>query len=157
MVELHVPPLRERSADVRELALHYAAQFAARYGRPVEGITEEALERLQAYHWPGNVRELRNVLDRAVLLSRGGVLRLSELRLGAASPRASSRSDIERIVGYPPSISLDQVEADHIRKVLGSVDGHMGNAAEILGIHRNTLARKVREFDIGTTTATEDG
>ena len=156
VVQLHVPPLRERSADIRELALHYAAQFAARYGRPVEGITEEALERLQAYHWPGNVRELRNVLDRAVLLSRGGVLRLSELRLGAASPRASSRSDIERIAGYPPSISLDQVEADHIRKVLGSVDGHMGNAAEILGIHRNTLARKVREFDIGTTTATED-
>jgi DNA-binding NtrC family response regulator len=157
VVELHVPPLRERGDDVRELALHYATQFATRYGRPLEGITEEAIQRLQAYHWPGNVRELRNVLDRAVLLARGGVLRFSELRLGAASPRASSRSDTESVSGYPPSVSLDEVEADHIRKVLGSVDGHMGNAADILGIHRNTLARKVREFDIQTPKATVDG
>ena len=90
-----------RRRGPRELALHYAAHFTARYDRPVEGITEEVIERLQAYHWPGNVRELRNVLDRAVLLSRGGVLRLSELRLGAASPRASSRSESESISGYP--------------------------------------------------------
>ena len=156
VVELHVPPLRERGDDVRELALHYVAHFADRYDRPMEGITEEAIQRLQAYHWPGNVRELRNVLDRAVLLSRGGVLRFSELRLGAASPRTASRSSTDDIAGYPPSLSLDEVEADHIRKVLASVQGHMGNAAEILGIHRNTLARKVREFDIETATATED-
>ena len=155
VVELHVPPLRERGDDVRELALHYTAQFAARYSRPIQGITEEAIQRLQTYRWPGNVRELRNVLDRAVLLSRGGVLRFSELRLGAASPRVSSRSDTEGIAGYPPSVSLDQVEADHIRKVLLAVKGHMGNAADVLGIHRNTLARKVREFDIETTAATE--
>jgi DNA-binding NtrC family response regulator len=150
VVELHVPPLRERGDDTRELALHYVAHFADRYDRPMEGITEEAIQRLQAYHWPGNIRELRNVLDRAVLLSRGGVLRSSELRLGAASPRTSSRSDGGNISGYPPSISLDEVEADHIGRVLISVKGHMGNAAEILGIHRNTLARKVREFDIET-------
>ena len=84
------------------------------------------------------------------------MLRFSELRLGAASPRTASRSSTDDIAGYPPSLSLDEVEADHIRKVLASVQGHMGNAAEILGIHRNTLARKVREFDIETATATED-
>jgi DNA-binding NtrC family response regulator len=78
------------------------------------------------------------------------VLRLSELKLGAASPGASSRSDNQDLSGYPPSVSLDEVEADHIGRVLASVNGHMGNAAEILGIHRNTLARKVREFDIKT-------
>ena len=150
VVELHVPPLRERGDDIRELALHYVAHFAKRYARPMEGITEEAIRHLQAYHWPGNVRELRNVLDRAVLLSRGGVLHLSELRLGAASPRAPSRSKIDDITGYPPSISLDEVEADHIRRVLDFTKGHMGNAAEILGIHRNTLARKIREFEIDT-------
>ena len=155
VVELHVPPLRERGDDIRELALHYVAHFADRYDRTMEGITEEAIQRLQDYHWPGNVRELRNVLDRAVLLSRGRVLRFSEIRLGTASPRASSRSDSQDISGYPPSISLDEVEADHIGRVLVSVGGHMGNAAEILGIHRNTLARKVREFDIET--ATEGG
>ncbi len=157
VVELHVPPLRERADDIRELALHYVAQFADRYSRPMEGITEEAIERLQAYAWPGNVRELRNVLDRAVLLSRGGVLRLSELRLGTASPRASSRSDSDSISGYAPSVSLAEVESDHIGKVLVSVNGHMGKAAEILGIHRNTLARKVREFEIDTAAEAEDG
>ena len=155
VVELHVPRLRERGDDVRELALHYVAHFAKRYARPMEGITEEAIQCLQAYHWPGNVRELRNVLDRAVLLSRGGVLHLSELRLGAASPRAPSRSKVDGITGYPPSTSLDEVEADHIRRVLDFTKGHMGNAAEILGIHRNTLSRKVREFEIDT--AAEDG
>ncbi len=152
VVEMHVPPLRERGDDVRELALHYVAHFAERYARPMEGITEEAIQRLQAYHWPGNVRELRNVLDRAVLLSRGGVLRSSELRLGATSPRASARSQIDDVAGYPPSTSLDKVEADHIRRVLRLTEGHMGHAAEILGIHRNTLARKVREFEMDTET-----
>ena len=76
--------------------------------------------------------------------------------LGAASPRAASRSSTDDIAGYPASLSLDEVEADHVRRVLLSVEGHMGNAAEVLGIHRNTLARKVREFDIETATATED-
>ncbi len=155
VVELHVPPLRARGDDIRELALHYVSHFAERYSRPMVGITEEAIERLQAYHWPGNVRELRNVLDRAVLLSRGGVLRLGGLRLGTASPRHSSRSAIDHISGYPSSTSLEDVESDHIRRVLISTGGHMGNAAEILGIHRNTLARKVRELDIET--AAEDG
>ena len=157
VVELHVPPLRRRGDDIRELALHYVAHFADRYSRTMAGITEEALQRLQAYHWPGNVRELRNVLDRAVLLSRGGMLRSCELRMGGASPRTSARPGTDNISGYSPSISLDDVEADHIGRVLVSVEGHMGNAAEILGIHRNTLARKVREFDIETGTATEEG
>ena len=82
-------------------------------------------------------------------------MRSSELRLGVASPRAPSPSKMDDITGYPPSISLDEVEADHIRRVLHFTEGHMGNAAEILGIHRNTLARKVREFDLDTATATD--
>ena len=157
VVELHVPALRERRDDIRELALHYVTHFAERYARPMKGITEEALRRLEAYPWPGNVRELRNVLDRAVLLSKGGVLRHSELRLGGASPRAAAPSGTDDASGYPPSTSLDEVERDHIRRVLASVNGHMGNAAKILGIHRNTLARKVGESDIGTATAQPEG
>jgi two-component system response regulator HydG len=157
VVELHVPPLRERGDDVRELTLHYVAHFSERYARPIEGITAEALQRLEAYHWPGNVRELRNVLDRAVLLSRDGVLRSSELRLGGASPRASSASGADHVVGYPPSTPLDEVERDHIRRVLASVNGHMGNAAITLGIHRNTLARKVGESERDTATAPQEG
>ncbi len=156
VVELELPPLRERGDDIRELALHFVAHFAERNGRPMEGITEEALHRLEDYSWPGNVRELRNVLDRAVLLSRGGVARSGDLRMGAGSPRASARSRTSAL-GYSPSLSLDKVEADHIRRVLVHVGGHMGRAADVLGIHRNTLTRKVREFAIEVESPAEDG
>jgi DNA-binding NtrC family response regulator len=149
VVQLHLPPLRERGSDVRELALHFAADFARRYDRPVRAITEAALLRLAAHGWPGNVRELRNVIDRAVLLSTGAVLHSGELRLGAGSPRASGRAAGEAFEGYPPSVSLEQVEADHVRRVLASVGGHMGKAAEVLGIHRNTLTRKVQDYGLG--------
>ena len=157
VVELHLPPLRDRGDDVRELALHFAADFARRYDRPVRAITEAALNRLAGHGWPGNVRELRNVLDRAVLLAADGVLRSGGLRLGAGSPRASARAGTEAQGGYPPTLALEQVEADHIRRVLGSVGGHMGKAAEVLGIHRNTLTRKVQEYGLDAGGAGEAG
>ena len=156
VVELELPELRERGADIRELALHFVAHFAERNGRPLESITEAALQRLEAYSWPGNVPELRNVLDRAVLLSSGGVVRSSDLRMGAGSPRGFARSRTSTS-GYSPSLSLDEVEADHIKRVLAHVDGHMGRAADVLGIHRNTLTRKVRQFDIEVEPLPEGG
>ena len=148
VVELHLPPLRDRSRDIRELALHFAGAFAHRYERSVTAITERALDRLAAHAWPGNVRELRNVMDRAVLLAGGAVLRSSELRLGAGSPRASAREEGGAMGAYPADLSLPEVEADHIRRVLNHVDGHMGKAALTLGIHRNTLTRKVQEYGL---------
>ena len=137
----------ERGEDLRELALHFAGHFAARYGRPIHGITEGALRRLAGHGWPGNVRELRNVLDRAVVLAGGEILRAADLRLGAASPRTSPLSP-EGGDPFPATLSLAEVEAAHIRKVLAAEDGHMGRAAQVLGIHRNTLTRKVREYGL---------
>ncbi|MEZ4424938.1 MAG: sigma-54 dependent transcriptional regulator [Gemmatimonadota bacterium] len=147
VVELALPPLRERGDDLRELTLHFLGIFGERYGRPVQGITEQALERLAAHTWPGNVRELRNVLDRAVLMASDGVVRAGDLRLGAGAPTAAPRSGPEA-GAYPVSLSLAEVEAEHIRRVLDSVGGHMGRAAEGLGIHRNTLTRKVQEYGL---------
>jgi len=155
VVELHLPPLRVRGEDIRALALHLIAQFAARYNRPVEAISEDALARLEEYAWPGNVRELRNVLDRAVLLANGSVIRSGQLRLGIGSPRASARSEDDGVHRYPPTLSLDEVEADHILRVLSFAGGHMGKAAGILGIHRNTLTRKVQEHGIEVEHPTE--
>lgn len=148
VVDIHLPPLRERGPDVRALAVHFAATFARRHGSDVSAITERALERLEAHSWPGNVRELRNVMDRAVLLASGSVLRSGHLRVGEASPRASSRPTAPGPVGYPPELSLAEVEAHHIERVLTSTQSHIGRAAEVLGIHRNTLTRKVREYEI---------
>lgn len=151
VVDIALPPLRARGADVRSLALHFASVFAARHGRPLRAISEQALERLTQHDWPGNVRELRNVMDRAVLLSTGPVLSSGSLRLGDASPRTSALEAHAREAGYPASLSLADVEADHIERVLLAHDGQVAKAADVLGIHRNTLTRKMRLYGLSTT------
>jgi DNA-binding NtrC family response regulator len=148
VVEIAIPPLRVRGRDIRRLALHFASVFARRHGRPVRALSARALESLEAYSWPGNVRELRNVMDRAVMLSRGGVVKVSSLRLGPAAPNAGPRR-AEPADGYRATASLAEVEADHITRVLAATEGNLSRAAEILGIHRNTLARKVKDYAIG--------
>jgi DNA-binding NtrC family response regulator len=153
VVEVEVPPLRRRPQDVLPLAFHFARRFSTRYSRPIRALSEQAVSRLTTYPWPGNVRELRNVIDRAVLLARGGVVRSHDIRLGPDAPRTSP---VEQGVGlgYSPTLSLKQVEAAHIRSVLEHTGGRMGEAAEILGIHRNTMTAKVREHGIDAHPAT---
>jgi DNA-binding NtrC family response regulator len=149
VIEVPLPPLRERDEDIEPLALHFAAHFARSYGRPVRGISREALRRVRAYPWPGNVRELRNVMDRGVLLCRGTVLSTEDLLLGESAPRGSPR-DVGEASGYAATLSLAEVEARHIRSALLRAAGHLGEASRTLGIHRNTLARKIREYGIAS-------
>ena len=111
------------------------------------------MARLEEADWPGNVRELRNVMDRAVLLSSGPTIRTGDLRLGIAAPSGAARGGTGSEAGYSPTLSLEEVEADHLRRVLASVDGHMAKTADVLGIHRNTLARKMRQYGIDATSA----
>jgi len=148
VVELHLPPLRTRGSDVRQLALHFAAHFAARHGKALRGVTETALRRLEDAPWPGNVRELRNVIDRAVLLAHGDVIRSTDLRLGHAAPTTSAHASASGGDGYAPQLSLEAVESDHIRRALTAFDGHVAHTAQSLGIHRNTLTRKMKQYDI---------
>lgn len=157
VVEAELPPLRERTGDIRLLTLHFAALFAQQHGRPIRGIAEDALRELEASDWPGNVRELRNVVDRAVLLARDGVILRGGLRMGNASPHAGARGDGAEQPGYPVTTSLEEVEADHIARVLDSVHGQVGRAARILGVHRNTLSRKISEYGIGAGQTSEAG
>ncbi len=147
VVEVALPPLRNREGDLVPLTLHFVQSFAVRYGRPIRGISREAMRRIESHSWPGNVRELRNVLDRAVLMSRGGVIRSGDLKLGDSAPRVSP-VDSGTPEGFSPSLTLKEVEALHIRRVLEHTGGHMGEAAELLGIHRNTMTVKVREYGI---------
>lgn len=149
VVTLHLPRLVERGADLELLVGHYVARFAAQYGRLIRGIAHSAMEILMQHDWPGNVRELRNVAERAVLLSRGPVLLPEHLpldQLGRTPPPGEGPGG--DAAGYPPTLSLAEVERRHIAAVLRSVDGHMGQAAEVLGLHRNTLTRKVRELEL---------
>ncbi len=148
VVELHLPPLRARGADIRTLALHFGTHFAQRHSKPIRAISERALQRIETASWPGNVRELRNVMDRAVLLASGSTIRSDDLRLGATAPVTSAREGTRAEAGYPSTHSLIQVETDHIRRVLAAVQGHIGRAADTLGIHRNTLTRKMKELGV---------
>jgi two-component system response regulator HydG len=143
-----LPPLRQRGEDIRTLAIHFGCHFRDAYRRPVRAISERALRRLESASWPGNVRELRNVMDRAVVLARRTTIRSDDLQLGAAAPVASAHAVPGAAEGYLATRSLREVEADHIRRVLAAVQGHMGRAADTLGIHRNTLTRKMRELGL---------
>ncbi len=102
---------------------------------------------LRARRWPGNVRELRNVLDRAVLVARGGVVRSVDLSAEGATPTLAPSGGGQGD-GYPATWSMREVEERHIRRVLAHTGGHMGEAADILGVHRNTMTAKVREYGI---------
>ncbi len=152
-VRLHLPPLRERSEDLLPLTFHFLRLFAERYRRPLEGITEEAVRLLASHRWAGNVRELRNVVDRAVLRSRNGWVGTEDLGLEDGSPHLSASDGAE--TGYPPTRSLAEVERDHMAKVLRYTGGTMTEAARILGIHRNTLTRRVDQHGLREVLAGE--
>jgi len=153
VVELTIPPLRERGPrDVEQLAHHFLHRFARRHRRPLEGFEPDALARLRAYHWPGNVRELEYCIESAVVLAGTGARRveLEHLSLpgGAPEPTATTAE-----LGYPVGTPLREVIGDHLRRTLAHCHGNRSQAAALLGIHRNTLTRKLAELD--NTTALE--
>jgi Nif-specific regulatory protein len=147
VVEIRVPPLRERPSDVPILAEHFLRRFIRDTGRKIRGFTKAALDKMEAYHWPGNVRELRNVVERAVALGTGPLLDaqdvwLSSLEAGGPVPVVQE--------GPPPyePVSLEDVEKEHIRRTLQHTDWNKSQAASILGIERSTLDRKIKAYDL---------
>ena len=142
VVTVALPPLRERGDDLRLLAEHYVAHYAREYGRPVHAIARDALALLRGYRWPGNVRQLRNVLESAVLQADGAVL------LPAHLPQDALRERSQAPAAEDGLLTLSELERRHIRRVLTESGGQMNVAAEILGIHRNTLRRKLSEYGI---------
>jgi transcriptional regulator with GAF, ATPase, and Fis domain len=146
VVQLDVPPLRERVEDVPLIAEHFLKRFVRETGRKIRGFTPAAVEKLKAYRWPGNVRELRNVVERAVALGGGPVIDapdiwLSELDVGAPVVGASGGA------GYKPE-SLEAVEKRHILETLRHTDWNKSQAAAILGIERSTLDRKIKGYGL---------
>ncbi|HEU4560972.1 MAG TPA: sigma-54 dependent transcriptional regulator [Longimicrobium sp.] len=150
VVTLQLPRLAERGSDLDLLVRHFVASHAARYGRNIRAIARPVLERLRAYDWPGNIRELKNVLERAVLLAHGSVLLPEHLPLDQlrTTPSEAGTVDGAPLAGYAPGLSLADVEKLHIREVLQLVRGHLGRASDVLGVHRNTLTRKIREYGL---------
>lgn len=143
VIQLLVPPLRDRSDDIAVLAHHFLKRFSREIGRRLEGFTKEALEAMTAYHWPGNVRELKNVIERAVVLCGGAWITVDDLALdGLRLKRQVLQADG---TPYKP-ISLDDMEREHILATLRHTRGNKSRTSTILGIERSTLDRKLQKF-----------
>jgi len=154
---LEVPPLRERRSDIPQLAMFFLSRYSRNLGKRMEGISAAATERLKSYSWPGNVRELQNVIERALILSRGPILELeSDLVSISASEalRDTAREVAEAAQPVGPSSALktlEEVERAHISAVLqqtrGVIEGANG-AAKTLGMHPNTLRHRMEKLGI---------
>jgi DNA-binding NtrC family response regulator len=139
VVELRVPPLRERREDILPLARTFVADAALRTGRKVSSLGAQAANHLMRYGWPGNVRELENAIERAVVLSRGSRIDPEDLpeEVLLALPGALDPAKVR---------PLQQVERDYILAVLGANDGNRARTAEQLQIGAATLYRKLKQY-----------
>ena len=146
VVEISVPPLRERSEDVPYLTAAFVKRFAKEFNKPITGLTSAAEERLVNWSWPGNVRELRNVIERSCLLCEGHLLTEGDLaRSLAGKPTATTASD-EPPAGPPPT-------AEQVREALDSTGGNKSLAAQKLGISRRALYRLIDKYGNDLTPA----
>jgi two-component system response regulator HydG len=146
VIQVALPPLRARGADALLLAQHFIEVCAARAKKQVQGLSEGVGEKLLSYAWPGNVRELRNVIERAVALTRFDRLTLDDLPEKVRNYRGS----LVLIDGSDPAelVPLEEVERKYILHVLNSVQGNRTLAARSLGLDRKTLYRKLRQYGV---------
>jgi NtrC-family two-component system response regulator AlgB len=140
VIEVLLPPLRERSADVLPLAEHLLRFFARQGGKPIAGFTPEAEAALQRYPWPGNVRELRNTVERGVILAEGDRVDLADLPAQLGSPTPAH-------VEVGGRVTFEELEAEHLRRVLRNT-ASLEEAAAVLGIDPSTLYRKRKRFGL---------
>jgi len=160
VVTIHLPPLRVRAGDVKELVNFFLTKFSKEFGKSVVIIGDGVMDALEAYPWPGNVRDLENTLRRALLLSRGGTITLADLQLtgkgkssGLATDASDSKSGLmsgfDDILRDPPDEgALVHVERLLLTRTLERLGGNQKRAAEVLGIARNTLRSKMERYNI---------
>lgn len=137
VLNINIPPLRERGEDIFLLIHHFANKFAKEVNKPKIQFSDKALQILKDYNWPGNVRELQNIVQRLVIMTEENIIDVPDLpsimRFSALREKGITRT-------------LAEVEAEYINNVLANVDGNKTKAAEILGIDRKTLREKIKKF-----------
>ena len=157
VMPINLPPLRMRNEDVRPLVNHFAPRIASRLGKPFLGLLDEAWDLLERYPWPGNVRELRHGLERALILSDDGLLRSDHFQLVVPDAGDTSThhipTEFEQTAAalgdrMEKPATLAEVEAEAISRALRFSGGSRIKAAQLLQIHRNTLAKKIQEYEI---------
>ncbi len=140
VIEIHLPPLRGRRKDVPILAISFLRQAAEKHGLPIPDVTPEALQKLTAFGWPGNVRQLKNLMENLLIVAGN---RIDVKQLPSEISGVSAGADPKLYVDMP--ITLEDLEMQAIEKTLEMVDGNRTRAAELLGIGRRTLQRKIKE------------
>jgi formate hydrogenlyase transcriptional activator len=160
---LHIPPLRERHQDITQLVMFFLSRFAKKFGKRMNGVSQETMELLVQYPWPGNIRELQNVIERGVVLAQGPVLTLDPGGLQAMSPsvpatrargasagRAAAPAAVDRFPSHSPA-TLEEIERRHILTTLEQsrwvIEGTKG-AASLLNMHPNTLRSRMKKLGI---------
>lgn len=146
VIPIFVPPLRERQQDIPLLAEHFMALLAAEYGRRPKRLASEAAARLQQYGWPGNVRELRNVIERVIIMVGGDTITAQDLGFLGRDGVPEAPATQGPLV--PLSEARDQFEKDYILQTLAAQQGNMSRTAEVLGVERSNLYKKLRAFGI---------
>ncbi len=143
------PPLRDRADDIPVLVRHFVASHSRRMGKNIETIPDEAMRALKRWKWPGNIRELENLLERAVILTRGSVLYVPLAELEAAEAEYDAAEAVE--TAEPENPTLRSAEREHILRVLRECKGQIGGtdgAAARLGLKRTTLNSKLKKLGI---------
>lgn len=135
-VEIHIPPLRDRGNDIILLAEHFLNKYAYKYKKDIQGLSQDVKRKLMGYSWPGNVRELQNTIERAVILSSGRLLKTDDFTF---SPTESKR------VRGREELNLETIERIAIERALKLSDGNLNKAADMLGISRFALYRKINK------------
>jgi transcriptional regulator with PAS, ATPase and Fis domain len=143
VIEVRVPPLRERPDDLEPLVRHLLAKHGAKIGRPDCGLSAQAMTAIRRHAWPGNVRELENVIERALVLGASPIVTLDDLPDHLKEQRSPS--------GHAGGRRLADVERDHIVHTLHEVDGNKAAAARVLGLNRKTLYRKLTQHRISSS------
>jgi two-component system, NtrC family, response regulator HydG len=153
VITVTVPPLRERRDDIPMLALHFLRIYAAKNNRRLDGFTDEALRRLEAYAWPGNVRELENVIERGVVLAHGSLIDVGDLpdEIAGAETQGLVSQAITALVGTP----LSEVERRLLDETLRIAKGNKTLTAKLLGIDVRTVSRKLERQDEAEDEETE--
>ncbi|MEZ6184833.1 MAG: sigma-54 dependent transcriptional regulator [Planctomycetota bacterium] len=146
VIQIEIPPLREREDDVAPLARTFLRQFAEEMHKDLRGFNRQALQALSEYSWPGNVRELRNTIERAAVLGQGPILGAEDLHF---SPVSAPGQELAEPAAPASECTLADMERQHITRTLSGCQGNKSRAARQLGIHRTTLAKKIEEYGLG--------
>ena len=146
--EIHLPPLRERPEDILLLTERFLDDLSRNVGRPAPGVSREARELLLAYSWPGNVRELRNALERAVILSEGGLVQAEHLPIAVAQNGAARVASAAAVELPPGGLDLDELEKTLVAQALERAKNNRSRAAKLLGLTRAQLYTRLERYGL---------